>query len=337
MSNKQGKALMLCAIVALCAGLLPSCSADREFIRSLPKQPHTPHEEVTVRYLGTGCFLIAHKGRTLLTDPFVSNPGPMRSLAGQVTSDTAYINRMTSPEEFANVRMVISGHSHYDHLLDLPYLSRWIPEDALMCVNRTGTHLLAPFGITQPIVAVDSLAADSVRMGQWLYAPDSSMRCMAIHSLHPPQVMGMHLMRGHYTADLTAPPTRIWDWLQGRTHAFLVDFMENGRPEFRLYLSSSMAPAPFGLFPEELTAEKKVDAVFLGAAGDYDPQRYPAPALRLTDPAQVYLIHWESFFRSKDKKAKAISRRGLRDFHDRVKAEVPPHVPITLTVPLKTY
>jgi len=328
---------MLCAMLAVCAGLLPSCSADREFMRNLPKQPHSPHDDVTVRYLGTGCFLIDQKGRTLLTDPFVSNPGPMRSLAGQVSSDTAYINRMTRPEEFANVRMVISGHSHYDHLMDLPYLCRWMPDDVVLCVNRTGTHLLAPYGIAQPMVAVDSLAADSVRTGQWVYAADSSMRSLAIHSLHPPQVMGMHLMRGHYTADLPQPPTRIWDWLQGRTHAFLVDFLEHGSPVYRLYLSSSMAPAPFGLFPSELLADKQVDAVFLGAAGDFDPGRYPAPALRLTDPSQVYLIHWESFFRSKDKKAKAISRRGLRQFHQLVKEQVPPDVPVTITVPLKTY
>lgn len=306
-------------------------------MRGLEHQAHLPDEDVKVRYLGTGCFLIDHKGRTLFTDPFVSNPGPMRSLAGQVTSDTAYINRMTSPEEFANVRMVISGHSHYDHLMDLPYLSRWMPDDAILCVNRTGTHLLAPYDIKQPVVAMDSLAADSVCLGQWVYAADSSMRCMAIHSLHPPQVMGMHLMRGHHTTDFEEPPTRMWDWLQGRTHAFLVDFLEDDNPVYRLYLSSSMAPAPFGLFPEELTEDKKVDAVFIGAAGDYNPDRYPAPALRLTNPSKVYLIHWESFFRSKDKKAKAISRRGLFDFQERVKRLVPSNVPVTVTLPLKTY
>lgn len=324
-------------LLVLSALLIAGCASDRLFIRSLETQQHSPDPDFRVRYLGTGCFLMDYRGNTLLTDPFVSNPGAVRSIAGKVSTDTAYVDRHVAPSDLGSVKLVASGHSHYDHLMDLPYLCRHMPGDAKLCVNRTGKHILASYGLPHPVVIMDSLRGDSVSVGQWAYAVDSTVRVMPIASLHPPQFMGIHLMRGRVTEDLTEPPTRIYDWLQGRTHAFLIDFMENGTPARRVYFSSSMAPAPFGLFPEHILEEKCVDAVFLGAAGDYDAERYPRPILELAEPSRVYLIHWESFFRSKDRKAKAISRRGLRKFYEETVETVGKDVPVVVTFPLREY
>lgn len=326
--------LFLPLIIALMAA---GCASDRQFMRSVMQPSQMPDDGLRLRYFGTGCMVLEHQGKALFTDPFVSNPKALRSLAGKVSTDTAYVNRFLRPADLSNVRMVISGHAHYDHLMDLPYLSQWMPQDAVVCTNSTAKHIMATYEVGQPLCVVDSLATDSLSIGQWVYAADSSVRTMAIRSMHPPQVAGIHLMRGSYASDLSQRPERIYDWLQGRTHAFLVDFMEAGRPTYRIYFSSSMASAPFGLFPQQLLAEKPVDAVFLGAAGDRDPLLYPAPILQLTRPARVYLIHWESFFRSKDRKAKAIGRRALRRFYEEVKAQLPPEVPIVVTLPLRQY
>lgn len=318
--------------------LIMGCAAQQELSELTQASSKCMADDgLCIRYFGTGCFLMEYNGKTLLTDPFVSNPKALRSLAGQVSTDTTYVNRYIGPADLRSVRMVISGHAHYDHLMDLPYLSRWMPEHTVICANRTAKHILSSYAMTQQTTVIDSMAADSIRVGEWAYAADSSMRAMAVRSLHPPQIAGMHLMSGSYSADLGERPTRIWDWLQGRTHAFLVDFMEHGKPAYRIYFSSSMAPAPFGLFPHELLEEKSVDVAFLGAAGDHDPDRYPAPILELTSPAKVFLIHWESFFRSKDRKTKAISRKGLLDFHARVKQQVGDDVPIVLTAPMGDY
>jgi hypothetical protein len=325
------------AVLPMLLALLMAGCAETGFVQSLQRQPHTPDPDFSVKYLGTGCLLMEYKGSKLLTDPFVSNPRMMRTVAGTIGTDTAYVNRHLRPEELTGVRMVASGHSHYDHLLDLPYLCSSIPNDATLCVNRTGKHILAPYHLKQPQAALDSLAGDSLRVGQWVYATDSSIRVMAFASLHPPQFMGIHLMRGHLNEDLAEPPTHMKSWLQGRTHTFLADFMEHGKPAHRIYFSSSMAPAPFGLFPKELLDEKSVDAIFIGAAGDRDPMLYPIPVIELTRPKRVYLIHWESFFRSKDIKAKAIGRHKLLKIRDEVVASLGDTVPVTITYPLYTY
>lgn len=321
--------LLLATVMAGCAGT--------GFVQSLQQQPHTPDPDFSVKYMGTGCLLMDYKGTKLLTDPFVSNPRMMRTLAGNIGTDTAYVNRHLKPEELQGIRMVASAHSHYDHLMDLPYLCSFISSDATLCMNRTGEHILAPYHLEQPQAALDSLAGDSLRVGQWVYAADSSIRIMAFASLHPPQFMGIHIMRGHLNHDLAELPTHMKNWPQGRTHTFLADFMENGKPTHRIYFSSSMAPAPFGLFPKEMLDEKSVDAIFIGAAGDRDPVLYPAPVVALTRPERVYLIHWESFFRTKDRKAKALGRQKLLKIRDEITAMVGDTVPVVITYPLKTY
>jgi hypothetical protein len=333
----ESKALMTALLALVLSSLLVGCSVNRELRKSLENQTHVADPDFQVRYMGTGCFIMNYKGSKLLTDPFISNPRALRSIAGTISTDSAYVTKHLRPDELSNVRLVASGHAHYDHLMDLPFLCSYMPEDARLCVNSTGKHILASYGFQQPVVILDSLSGDSMRIGEWVYAADSSIRILAITSMHPPQFMGIHLMRGHITQDLTERPTRMQDWLQGRTHAFIADFMEHGKPARRVYFSSSMAPAPFGLFPADLLQEKAVDAVFLGAAGDRDPKLYPKPILELTRPRQVYLIHWESFFRSKDRKAKAISLNALRKFKQETEGIVGADVPVTITYPLKEY
>jgi hypothetical protein len=324
-------------VAVICACVVSGCASDRQFMRSVMQPAQLPDDSLRVRYFGTGCMLMEHGGKAVFTDPFVSNPRVLRSLAGRVSTDTAYVNRYIGPADLSKVRMVVSGHAHYDHLMDLPYLSRWIPEDAVVCANSTAKHIMASYALDQTVCVVDSLATDSLVAGTWVYATDGSVRSMAIRSMHPPQVAGIHMMRGSYASDLTQRPERIYDWLQGRTHAFLIDFMDGEKPVYRIYFSSSMASAPFGLFPKEILADKAVDAVFLGAAGDRDPDLYPAPILQLTRPAKVHLIHWESFFRSKDRKAKAIGRRSLHRFYEEVRGQLPPDTPISVTLPLRQY
>lgn len=313
------------------------CAGSRNSVQSLQQQPCTPDPDFHVRYLGTGCFLMDFKGNKLLTDPFVSNPRALRTVAGTIGTDTAYLDRHLHKEDLQGVRMVTAGHAHYDHLLDLPYLCSHIPTDARLCVNSTAKHILASYGLAQPICIMDSLKGDSLTEGQWAYSADSSIRVMAFSSLHPPQFMGIHILNGRLTEDMVERPTRMRDWLQGRTHAFLADFMENGRPARRIYFSSSMAPAPFGLFPPRLLTEKSVDAIFIGASGDHDAHRYPRPIIELTRPAKVYLIHWESFFRSKDRKARAINRNRLIRFYKETKAMVNDSVPVIVASPLRAY
>lgn len=326
------------AMAALLVAVLCGCAANRELKGSLAQQTSpTTTNDFRARYLGTGCFVMDYKGHKLLTDPFISNPKALRTVAGHISTDTAYVERHLRPNELATVRMVTSGHAHYDHLMDLPYLCNGIPGDARICVNRTGKHILASYGLQQSVTVLDSLAGDSLRPGRWVYSPDSTIRVMAFASMHPPQFMGLHLMRGHIHEDLKERPTRIGDWLQGRTHSFLIDFMEGLTPAHRIYFSSSMASAPYGLFPASMLNEKAIDAVFLGAAGDRDPLLYPRPILELARPKQVYLIHWESFFRSKDRKAKAISLNALRRFKEETEAIVGPSVPVTVTYPLHEY
>jgi hypothetical protein len=295
------------------------------------------NKNTEIRYYGTGCFTIQRGDNVLLTDPFISNPSVGKLMFGKVRTDTSYVEKYINPATFKKVRMVVSAHAHYDHLMDIPYLSKYIPDESPIVGNRTTKHLLAYYKLAQPSVIVNNQMGTDSTLGKWIYSADSTMRTMAFKSLHPPHIAGINFLKKRYSADLVAEPLLISDWQEGQTLSFMVDFVEGNSISYRMFFMSSMAKSPFGLFPKSILKEHGVDDLFIGSSGKNEFESYPKPVVDLAKPKRIFLIHWENFFRSKDKPFKALDEKSL----DEMKAALGRHcaaaTEIIIPIPLNYY
>ena len=119
-------------------------------------------DQVSLTWLGTAGFRLEHRGKVLLLDPFVSRPGLRRSVLGRLTPDTRAISRYAPHAD-----VIVCGHSHHDHVLDVPDIARatgakvlgsrssynlcrshGLPENQLVHLQAPRTVEVGPFRIT---------------------------------------------------------------------------------------------------------------------------------------------------------------------------------------------
>lgn len=122
-----------------------------------------PARRLRLRWLGTAGYELTAGKTTLLIDPFVSRPGLLRLLL----SGKLKPNESASARYFPTADYVLTGHSHYDHLMDAPEIAlrtgatvvgsdstarvsaaRGVPEDRVIHVPREGlTKQLGDFEV----------------------------------------------------------------------------------------------------------------------------------------------------------------------------------------------
>ena len=271
-------------------------------------------DQVTVTYLGVSGFLIAYRGRTLLTAPMFSNP-PITDVAPEKTypfwraptirPDTQLIERLL-PAAADSASMILVGHSHYDHLLDVPYIATHRATSARIYGTPTMKHIL----MGDPRLRADrarvqdldgSALGTAKRAGTWYYDRDSSFRIMALVADHAPTFRALRLSitfaKGTLDRDLDTLPRTAESWPLGETYTYLIDVLRRGStdPVFRIYYQDAPNTAPKG-FPPPL--ERQVDLALLCLPTSRNVQP-PAPdsLLSVLAPRYVVASHWESFFR----------------------------------------
>jgi len=315
--------------------LVAACSRP---IKDLPvyydKAPIKNNDELHVGFIGVGCFLIQRGEDAILTDPFVSNPSSGKVVFGKIRIDTAIVNQYIP--ETQNIRMVIIGHSHYDHLLDLPYIASRLNDDVSVCGNETMLHTMAPYHLKQPLESMNNKTGNIDRKGQWTYSVDSSIRIMPFVSKHPPHMLGIELYKGPLNNDLEKTPLKAKKWKSGLTLSYLIDFMNKthkGTVDYRIFFQSSPADQPMGFYPVEMNDEKKVDIAILSAGAVKSVDTYPKEILEQTNPAVLVLAHWENFFRPKDAPLKQVSRGDIPKFLQYLQPLFPGDRPFYLPAP----
>ena len=267
----------------------------------------TESDTLSINFLGTTCFQIEYQNKALLTDPFISNPPFRKVMFGKVHPDSSIVFDFAKPDLLQHVQLVLIGHAHYDHLLDLPILGNHIPDDARILGSNTAHHLVAAAGLTQEKVSANASCATVNSAGRWLYSKDRHIRAMPVASGHPPHLLGITLYGGSYEQDLAAVPLKARKWKMGEPFAYLVDFLESdGAIAYRLWFQSSGAEYPLGFFPDSLLKEKTVDVAFFSAATGSEPERYPDRMITFLQPRMIVLAHWENFWRNKYKPVKTV-------------------------------
>ena len=280
------------------------------------RSPDTSPGVVQVRFLGVGGFLIERGDDVVMTAPFYTNPDEGFLLGTKQARPNKDLICDLLPGRWADrTRAILIGHSHYDHFMDVPFVAAEIAKDAVLYGSLTMKQLAMapPYSLPshRVVVVTDHGGRDAVdyrrcpdkpkeachhdypKPGDWIQV-NPRVRIRALCSRHASPVP----FKGCLTeADHVPEPTRADDWKLGDTFAYLIDFLENGEPVFRVYYQDSATSSPYGYVPEELVADKSVDVALLCGAAFNFVEDNPAGIMENTKPRFVVFGHWENFFK----------------------------------------
>ena len=206
-------------------GAVAGCGAS---LRQFPfdkgdERPDKPG--LTVDFYGVTCFRLTWKDTAVLVDPFWTYLPLLKVGLGRSFSDPAQVDPYI--HQLKQVESVLVGHSHYDHVLDLPYVAPHLRPTATVFSNQTLVHTLAPLDLPLRYQAMNERAATPEHKGQWVSANGGKVRVMAIASGHPNNYAFFHMWPRHVTDDRKKPPTRASHFQEGMTLAFLLDFLQH--------------------------------------------------------------------------------------------------------------
>jgi hypothetical protein len=272
-----------------------------------------------VVYLGTGGWIFEHGGETGLTGPLFTNPGLIETGLLSIHADTATIDRYMSRYDVSDAVAIVVGHAHYDHLMDVPRVARRHAPRARIVGSRTVANTLGFWsGLMDRVDVVNDSAGDQRTPGRWLHY-GRHVRVMALRSRHAAHFAGYTLYRGTQDTPRETEPAWATEWLEGETYAFLIDFMESADSvAFRVYYQDAVAPAPAGLAPEPLIAERRVDlAIFVPATFD-QVDWHPEALVENLQPRRVLLGHWEDFFIPMEEPTRSIRLTDIGHFEGRL-------------------
>jgi hypothetical protein len=212
------------------------------------------------------------------------------------------------PRSTDRASVILVGHGHYDHLLDVPYIATHRAKSAIIYGGPSIRHMLmgdamlrSRSGRLRPI-PTDS-AGDSEHDGAWYYSPDSAFRFMALIADHAPTVKiggwPYTFAEGRVSRDLDTLPKMADDWKLGEPYAYLIEVLTETprRTIFRIYFEDAPSRPPLGFPSTRLLAAGTVDLAVLCAATSSNVKAAPDSLLKILKPSGVMVTHWESFFR----------------------------------------
>ncbi len=130
---------------------------------------------------------------TLVTASSITNPSLLKivSMTRSKTNE-ALVDKLLPPVEEGE--MILVGHTHYDHLLDVPYIMKNHAKKAVVYGSETMERIMAPATDKSRIVTVDKYATKGRVPGQWVYNQDRTIRFVAIEIEHAPHFAGVKFL-----------------------------------------------------------------------------------------------------------------------------------------------
>ena len=284
-----------------------------------------PKQSLEVKSLGVQGFELKLGDDIVLTAPLFTRQSTIEvGLNLPIEVDTAAVDAGLAGIPLDKVRAIVSGHAHYDHLLDVTRVMEKAP-GATLYANRTAKHIFAalapdtcgpapsPTIDRTRVVAMDDPAASYVDWtncpsqkppgapveGTWVTAPGGHVRMKAFCSMHPDQIGPIHFAPGSIDVDQCKLPSAASQWLEGSTLAILIDFLDDaGKPTFRVFYQDAPTDAPVGHVPPAVLAEHPVDLALL-CVGSYNAVAdHPTSILANIQPRYAISGHWEDFFQA---------------------------------------
>lgn len=274
--------------------LLPK-DTNKEIVVTMPKIDE--NKIVKIKYLGAGGVIIKRGEDSVMSSPFFSNFS-IPELAFPIKCRKKIVDKYYKELKDDTVSGIIVGHSHYDHLIDLPYIHEKYHKDCKIYGSTTTKNLLLSerkYKIDESlIVDVSTKMAEKDKIGEWIWIKENKIRIMAIKSSHSPHFAGLKFYSGMLEKPMNKEPSLASDWVEGQTIAYIIDFMEDEKPVYRIYYQDAASSFPFGIFPK--IDNKNIDTAILCVGGYSEAENYPQYILNEIKPESVMMIHWEDFF-----------------------------------------
>lgn len=272
-----------------------------------PRPEEPGGDDVLVRYLGASGLYLEWRGTSLLMGPFFSNRGFLTVHFGRLRTDAAAVQRGLHGMQLAEVRAILVGHAHYDHLGDVPDVARDYSPHARIYVNQSGFNALQGFPDLQGRI----VSLEGPEREDWIRLTDGDgrrlpIRFRAVASEHAPQLWRFHWGAGEI------PEAWEGDWGSRRTRAlrggkafaFVIDLLEGDPAEtvrFRIYYQDAAAPAGIGHPAFETPDAHPYDLAVLCMPSFRFVESHPESILGRLQPKHVLVTHYEDFFRRPDK------------------------------------
>lgn len=342
-----------------CGGVVPVELADKPAARLIGcTSPNCPIAgDVAVTYLGVGGFLIEWQGHSILTGPSFTNPGVdsvapsafyfFRGSAPPIRANPELIDRFL-PAGADNASMILVGHGHYDHLLDVPYVALHRARRAQILGSPSVRHMLmGDAGLrsdSNRLVAIDTAQAGTVdRIGHWFYSDDSLFRVMALVADHAPTIRlfgrGRMFADGVVTTNLSELPARAEDWKLGEPYSFVIDLLSptDRSTVFRIYFQDAPNTVPLG-FPPRMLGGRQFDVALLcvATARNVRPTS-PDGLLQAVRPRYAIGAHWESFFRTQERPVAVNPASDIPAFVESLKRGLPVGSGWSIPLPQTTF
>ena len=274
----------------------------------------TPSAAVTITYFGTGGYLVERGDDAVLLAPFFSHASLLSLGFGEVDSDAAAIDGVLRPyrDRLNVVEAIAVGHSHHDHLLDMPHIMKTYAThaNARLYGNASARNILSGAGIDENrLVALNELASGDGD-GRWQVTPSGGVRLIALASDHAPNIeklgIPLHFAEGSVDEKRDSLPRRPRGWKVGKTLAFMIDFMNARRDRvlFRIYYQDTAYPPDASHSPAQLRnltpgiadAGAPVDVAIVCVATANFVDDYQRKVEDVISPRHYIFGHWEDFF-----------------------------------------
>lgn len=267
-------------------------------------------DQLRITYLGSGGYYIGSGKGAILIDPFFSHHSflslPFRKIATRPLDVEFGLSPVLSNLKVRTAGVFVS-HSHFDHLMDVPYVFNHFLDATRQSLKIYGSESMVKTisTVVGPghLRNIEPLIADANSPGQWIYLDGTNLRVLPIKSHHAPhfkRLISLSFYKGKGESikgyDSDTDKTRPGNWKLGQPLAYLVDVMEGSAVKFRVYIQSSSANFSDGQIPSEVLNQAPTDLAILGAASFSNVDDYPQGLIKTLQPDKIIIGHWEDFF-----------------------------------------
>lgn len=227
---------------------------------------------VSVTWLGTAGFCVEAEGQRLLLDPYLTRASLSTTAFGRLVTDESLIAPWTE-----RVAAIVTGHTHFDHALDVPALAR--VSGAPVFGSSSAARLVRAAGLPA------SQAVDVQAKGLPFEAEVGPFRLRFVASQHSRFLMGRVPYAGEI-ADCDQIPDRTGAYRCGAV--FRIEIRVAGRTLVHVGSADLV---------DDAAAPIESDLVMACVAGWTSTKDFPERLLRAVNPHQILLSHWDNFFR----------------------------------------
>ena len=238
---------------------------------------------VRVRWLGTAGFAIEHQGTTILFDPYLTRASLLRCITSRLVSDARLLAAHTPRAD-----AIVVGHTHFDHALDVPAIASLT--GARVYGSRSAVTLCRAAGLPEARLhdVEGSPGAEAV------VAEVGPFELRFHPSAHSRFALGRVPFPGEI-ADCDQVPLRLQHYRCGAV--FAVEIRVAGRTILHMGSAELI---------ESTLPVREPDLLLLCAAGWTSSRDLPERLARAVSPRALLLSHWDDFFSSFDKHARAL-------------------------------